>query len=297
MPRCERGQASVELVAIVPFVLLVGAVVWQLALAGHAAWAGANAARVAARAEAVGRDGERAARSALPSYLERGLTVDRERRARYGSACASRSSLDSRDGWRSSRPRLSGGRRGERAGGERGQASVELLGALPAVLLVGLALLQLLAVGYTKVEAGERGGGGGARAGGRGRSAGCGAGVPAGLVARTRADLARRWHGAGHASSSVAAARARRRFEVEARPRWRTRGEPGRGSAREGRGTGCSSPRTKCAEREQPMVQRRVVVAVFGLGPGCGATTVARGLGAELAARDACGACVVTAAS
>ena len=79
MLRCERGQASVELVAMVPFVLLVGAVVWQLALAGHAAWAGANAARVAARAEAVGRDGERAARSALPSYLERGLTVDRER--------------------------------------------------------------------------------------------------------------------------------------------------------------------------------------------------------------------------
>jgi type II secretory pathway component PulK len=74
----ERGQASVELVAVLPFVLLVGAVVWQLALAGHAAWLSANAARVAARAELVGRDGERAARSALPDSLERGLKVGRE---------------------------------------------------------------------------------------------------------------------------------------------------------------------------------------------------------------------------
>lgn len=73
----QRGQASVELVAIVPFVLLIGAVLWQLALAGHAAWLGANAARVAARARAVGDDAERAARSALPDHLERGLEVDR----------------------------------------------------------------------------------------------------------------------------------------------------------------------------------------------------------------------------
>jgi pilus assembly protein CpaE len=68
----------VELVAVLPFLLLVAAVVWQLALAGHAAWLCANAARVAARAEAVGRDGERAARSALPNSLERGLKVARE---------------------------------------------------------------------------------------------------------------------------------------------------------------------------------------------------------------------------
>jgi hypothetical protein len=37
---------------------------------------------------------------------------------------------------------------------DRGQAAVELLGALPAVLLVGLVLLQLLAVGYSAVLAG-----------------------------------------------------------------------------------------------------------------------------------------------
>ncbi len=38
---------------------------------------------------------------------------------------------------------------------DRGQASVELLGALPVVLLVGLVLLQLLAVGYAAVLAGN----------------------------------------------------------------------------------------------------------------------------------------------
>jgi hypothetical protein len=48
--RGNSGQASVEMVAALPFVLLVGLVAWQLALAGHTAWLTANAARVAARA-------------------------------------------------------------------------------------------------------------------------------------------------------------------------------------------------------------------------------------------------------
>lgn len=39
--------------------------------------------------------------------------------------------------------------------GERGQASVELLGSLPALLLVGLVLLQAGAVGYASVLAGN----------------------------------------------------------------------------------------------------------------------------------------------
>ena len=38
---------------------------------------------------------------------------------------------------------------------ERGQASVELLGALPAVLLVGAVVLQLLALGYSAALAGS----------------------------------------------------------------------------------------------------------------------------------------------
>jgi hypothetical protein len=73
----ERGQASIELVAMLPVVLLVGAVVWQLALAGHTAWLTAHAARAAARADTVGRSPREAARSALPRALEDELEIDR----------------------------------------------------------------------------------------------------------------------------------------------------------------------------------------------------------------------------
>ena len=75
--RSEAGQTSAELVAVLPLVVVVGAIVCQLALAGQAVWLCANAARVAARAEAVGQDRERAARSALPRSLERDLRVER----------------------------------------------------------------------------------------------------------------------------------------------------------------------------------------------------------------------------
>ena len=75
----ERAQASAELLGTVPAVLLVAALVWQLVLAGQTAWLCAHAARAAARAEAVGRDGPAAARSALPRSLERGVEVERRR--------------------------------------------------------------------------------------------------------------------------------------------------------------------------------------------------------------------------
>jgi hypothetical protein len=71
----QRGQASVELLGVLPAALLVVAIGLQLLLAGQAAWLAGNAARVAARAHAVGRDPEPAARGALPSYLRRGLAV------------------------------------------------------------------------------------------------------------------------------------------------------------------------------------------------------------------------------
>jgi hypothetical protein len=38
---------------------------------------------------------------------------------------------------------------------ERAQASVELLGAVPALLIVGIVVFQLLAIGYAKVLAGD----------------------------------------------------------------------------------------------------------------------------------------------
>ena len=77
--RAESGQASVELLPAVALVLLIGLRGWQLVLTGHTAWLCAGAARVAARADAVGRSPSRAARSALPRSLERGLRVERRR--------------------------------------------------------------------------------------------------------------------------------------------------------------------------------------------------------------------------
>jgi hypothetical protein len=71
----ERGQATVELVAVLPFVALLAALLWQAAVAGQAAWLVGSAARAAARASAVGGDPAAAARGVLPTVLERGLRV------------------------------------------------------------------------------------------------------------------------------------------------------------------------------------------------------------------------------
>src|SRR4051794_9804962 len=65
----QSGQASVELVALLPLVLLLAALAWQAALAGQAVWLTGAAARAAARAAAVGADPSRAARGSLPPAL------------------------------------------------------------------------------------------------------------------------------------------------------------------------------------------------------------------------------------
>src|SRR5436190_435532 len=77
MPRLRAadGQASVELVAVLPLLVVVAAALWQAVVAGQAIWASAGAARAAARAEAIGGDAEASARAALPVSLRRGLTV------------------------------------------------------------------------------------------------------------------------------------------------------------------------------------------------------------------------------
>lgn len=49
------------------------------------------------------------------------------------------------------------------------------------------------------------------------------------------------------------------------------------------------------AARAEPQAPRRAVVAVIGLGPRCGTTTVARAVAVELAGRDPAGAALVTA--
>lgn len=74
-----RGQATVELVALLPLVGVLCALLWQALLAGEAVWLSGVAARAAARAAAVGGDPLDAARGVLPARLSRGLRVSRER--------------------------------------------------------------------------------------------------------------------------------------------------------------------------------------------------------------------------
>jgi len=74
--RSESGQASVELVGLLPLVAVIGFALWQAMVAGQAAWLAGSSARAAARASAVGGDARAAAASLLPGTLRRGLRVD-----------------------------------------------------------------------------------------------------------------------------------------------------------------------------------------------------------------------------
>jgi pilus assembly protein CpaE len=74
----ESGQASVELVAVVPALLVAVLLAAQLGLVGYALWSAGAAARAGARAAHVGGDPEAAARSALPQPLREDAEVSGE---------------------------------------------------------------------------------------------------------------------------------------------------------------------------------------------------------------------------
>lgn len=76
--RREDGTASVEMVAVVPFLLLVVLVAAQIGLAGQALWSAGVAARAGARAALVGGDAGAAARRALPDSMREGASVSDE---------------------------------------------------------------------------------------------------------------------------------------------------------------------------------------------------------------------------
>jgi pilus assembly protein CpaE len=63
----EAGQATVELIALLPALALIAALALQALLAGATLWLASGAAGEAARARALGADPEVAARAALPS--------------------------------------------------------------------------------------------------------------------------------------------------------------------------------------------------------------------------------------
>jgi pilus assembly protein CpaE len=73
--RDERGQATVELIGMLPFLVLAALVVWQLLLVGYSITSAENAARAASRVAARGGDGEKAAKRVIGSPLREGIKV------------------------------------------------------------------------------------------------------------------------------------------------------------------------------------------------------------------------------
>lgn len=64
----ERGQATVELIAAVPLLLIAGAIALQLLLTGYALTLADGAAEAGALALAAGRPAKSAAEGSLPSW-------------------------------------------------------------------------------------------------------------------------------------------------------------------------------------------------------------------------------------
>ncbi len=75
-PSSTAGQASVELLAVTPFLVALVLTVAQLSVAGYALWSAADAARAGARASLVGGNPALAAHSALPAWLGDEAEVD-----------------------------------------------------------------------------------------------------------------------------------------------------------------------------------------------------------------------------
>jgi hypothetical protein len=74
----EGGTASVELIAVMPFLFLAVLAVAQLGLVGQALWSAGVAARAGARAALVGGSAPKAARAALPTSMRQGSAVREE---------------------------------------------------------------------------------------------------------------------------------------------------------------------------------------------------------------------------
>jgi hypothetical protein len=71
----DGGQASIELVAAIPALVIAVLLVAEFVAVGYSLWSAGVAARAGARAAYVGGDGERAARASLPPALRRGASV------------------------------------------------------------------------------------------------------------------------------------------------------------------------------------------------------------------------------
>ena len=74
----ERGQATVELLAGVPALLLAGLICLQLLGAGYTLTLADGAVEAGAIAATTGEPAEQAARDALPDWAEEAVSVEQE---------------------------------------------------------------------------------------------------------------------------------------------------------------------------------------------------------------------------
>jgi uncharacterized protein (UPF0333 family) len=75
----EEGQASIELLALIPLLGILALVGMQAVLVGQAWWSTRSAASAAARAQAVAQPVRPAALKALPRRLKHGVRVSEQR--------------------------------------------------------------------------------------------------------------------------------------------------------------------------------------------------------------------------
>lgn len=71
----ERGQATVELLAAIPLLLIAGATALQLLLVGYTLTLADGAAEAGALALAAGRPSKGAAEKSLPSWAQHGAEI------------------------------------------------------------------------------------------------------------------------------------------------------------------------------------------------------------------------------
>lgn len=74
----ERGQATIEVIASIPALLLAGGVALQLLLAGYSLTLADGAAEAATLAVVAGGEAEPAARAALPGWAREDVSVEEE---------------------------------------------------------------------------------------------------------------------------------------------------------------------------------------------------------------------------
>jgi hypothetical protein len=74
----DRGQASIELVAALPALLLAALIAFQLLATGYSLSLADGAAEAGALARAAGEDPEAAARAALPGWAKDRVRVESE---------------------------------------------------------------------------------------------------------------------------------------------------------------------------------------------------------------------------